>query len=217
MIKNKINSYLNKYLILSANNKLLSTNFISSVKITLSISVTLLILHLTKSFNVSVQNWVNEHPFQWSNFSFISLMTAPLFHNNHYHFIGDILSFFIFSYLCEVYFSKTIYFILLSFGLWFSNLSSILFIFLVSTVSQQPELWLQVIHNQDYGSSNAIYSFVGGLAALLKHPKILLFPFFLNGLLLVATKNNLLSWHHLISLFFGYFFVLIVLYRRKYK
>jgi hypothetical protein len=74
-----------------------------------------------------------------------------------------------------------------------------------------PLLWIgfpsQLAHflgEVDYGSSNAIYALVGGLAGILARPMWLFIPFMINGLIFCWMRESWLGFHHVFSLILGF-------------
>jgi hypothetical protein len=67
-----------------------------------------------------------------------------------------------------------------------------------------PEGYANFVAEIDYGSSNAIYAFVGGLSTCLRRPLLLLVPFFANGVWVCVAKASWLALHHQVALFAGW-------------
>jgi hypothetical protein len=128
---------------------------------------------------------------------------GPLWHNHLYHLFGDLLSFLIFGGLLELLTGRALYGAATAAGLWLSNpLTMLLAAGPLATL--WPEGWQNFLHEVDYGSSNAIYAFVGALAAFLRRPWWLLVPFFLNGVWVCVANESWLALHHHVALFAGY-------------
>jgi len=133
----------------------------------------------------------------------LGLFLGPLFHNHLYHLVGDLLSFAVFGGLLELLSGRALFLVSLAAGLWLSNPVTWL---LVGGPMQTlwPEGYANFVTEIDYGSSNAIYAFVGGLSTCLRRPLLLLVPFFANGIWVCVAKASWLALHHQIALFAGW-------------
>lgn len=146
----------------------------------------------------------------------LGLLVGPLFHNHAYHLFGDLLSFVVFGGLLELLAGRAFFLWSLAAGLWLSNPVTWA---LVGGPMQTlwPEGYANFLREVDYGSSNAIYAFVGGLATCLRQPLLLLVPFFANAVWVCLANESWLALHHHIALFAGWaaFRVLFVPRRRR--
>ena len=142
--------------------------------------------------------------FSLSHLSVEGWFLGPLFHNTPYHFWGDLSTFLIFGAALEFMRGKKSFLLAAAFGLWASNPLTTLIVYPILKLIGNSSILLTFTQEVDYGSSNAIYSFVGALASKLKDPRVLLVPFALNGAFLCFAKTSLLSLHHLIALLGGY-------------
>ena len=133
----------------------------------------------------------------------LGLFLGPLFHNHLYHLVGDLLSFAVFGGLLELLAGRGLFLASLAAGLWLSNPVTWL---LVGGPMQTlwPEGYANFVAEIDYGSSNAIYAFVGGLSTCLRRPLLLLVPFFANGVWVCVAKASWLALHHQVALFAGW-------------
>ncbi|MEW6055093.1 MAG: phosphatidylglycerol lysyltransferase domain-containing protein [Bdellovibrionota bacterium] len=172
-------------------------------RLTLSFAVLFSSLHVSRNVFPEVQELYDLYPFTAGSYSALGHFLAPLFHNNHYHFAGDLVSFLVFAGALELVLGPIFCGLVVSAGLWLSNplAWALNAIFLKYYSSSQFHRFLAEI---DYGSSNAVYAVVGALAPLLKRPGLLLTPFALNGLFLCFARQSWLSLHHLAALVCGY-------------
>lgn len=142
-------------------------------------------------------------------------LLSPLFHTTGFHFVGNLLSLWFFGGLLEWLLGAGVLIRVLSAGLLLSNPLTLL---IVVGLLGQASSFFAVLANGldpyqrflvewDYGSSNGVYACVGGLAACLKKPRIVLGPFVFFGLFLCFALVSWLSLHHLIGLGLGYFWV----------
>lgn len=131
------------------------------------------------------------------------LFLGPLWHNHTYHLIGDLSSFLLFGALLEILTGPRLFAVATAAGLWLSNPLTMLLAG-PPLAAFSPDGYANLMRQIDYGSSNAIYAFVGVLAACVKRPAWLLLPFLLNGIWVCLALNSLLALHHLVALFGGY-------------
>ena len=133
----------------------------------------------------------------------LGLLLGPLWHNHLYHLLGDLVSFLFFGAVLEMLTGPLLFGLATAAGLWVSNPLTLL---LVSgpLATLWPAGYANFLHEVDYGSSNAIYAFVGALAVLVKRPLWLLVPFFLNGVWVCVAKESWLALHHEVALAAGY-------------
>jgi hypothetical protein len=159
----------------------------------------LLSLHIWKSTtSIGAETYANTG--YWvENPKVLGWLVGPLFHNHHYHFFGDFVSFAFFGALLEILISKRLFLGITAFGLWLTNPLAHGIVALASSSIPADE-YQRFLTEVDYGSSNAIYAFVGALAVRIKNPMILMAPFAVNGLYLCFAKQSWLSLHHLIAL-----------------
>ena len=181
------------------------SSLLSRTRLTLSFSAIFTLLHLLRSIYPAVQNFYESNGFSPATYSLTGHLIGPFFHNTHYHFAGDILTFLIFAGVLEILLGTWFCFLVVAAGLWASNPLTWGFVELVlkpvSTIT-----YADFLKEVDYGSSNAVYAAVGALAPLLTNPRWLLLPFALNGLFLCLAHQSWLSLHHLVALACGYFF-----------
>ena len=175
----------------------------ANLRITWSVAALLLALHIWKSSTATGTATFAAAGYQVNAPSFWGWWMGPLFHNHHYHFAGDFLSFLFFGTLLEWISTRRFYLGVTAFGLWLTNPISHLLVWITSLFIQLPQ-YDQFLQEVDYGSSNAIYAFVGALSYQIKKPAILLLPFAANGIYLCLAKNSWLSLHHLVALLGGW-------------
>lgn len=133
----------------------------------------------------------------------LGLLVGPFWHNHLYHLLGDLVSFLFFGALLEMLAGRLYFALACAAGLWLSNPLT-----LALTSGPLHSLWPEGYANflleVDYGSSNAIYAFVGALAVYVRRPLWLLLPFFLNGIWVCVAKESWLAVHHEVALFAGF-------------
>jgi hypothetical protein len=135
---------------------------------------------------------------------------GPLFHNHAYHFWGDWISFIFFGSVLEWLVGRTAFLAVMALGFWLTNPVAEGLVRTLHALDSgwilTPEAWLRFLQEQDRGSSNAVYAFVGGLASFGKRnvALMLLAPFVLNGIYLCWVRESWLSLHHLVGLFAGW-------------
>jgi hypothetical protein len=113
------------------------------------------------------------------------------------------VSFLFFGALLEMLAGPLFFALATAAGLWLSNpLTLALASGPLSTL--WPEGYANFLREVDYGSSNAIYAFVGALAVYVRRPLWLLMPFFLNGIWVCVAKESWLALHHEVALFAGF-------------
>lgn len=133
----------------------------------------------------------------------LGLLLGPFWHNHLYHLLGDLVSFLFFGALLEMLAGPLFFALATAAGLWLSNpLTLALASGPLSTL--WPEGYANFLREVDYGSSNAIYAFVGALAVYVRRPLWLLMPFFLNGIWVCVAKESWLALHHEVALFAGF-------------
>lgn len=172
-------------------------------KLSLSFGLLFLGLHLLRHALPAVQSFFLAHGFSAAHFTVQGLIAGPLFHNNHYHLTGDLLSFWAFGIVLEIFLGSMPFFWITAAGLWATNpitVAVLHFPLQYFSPAAHARLFLEI----DYGSSNAVYAAVGALAALLSKPAWLLMPFVLNGVFLCLARSSWLSFHHLVGLAVGY-------------
>lgn len=133
----------------------------------------------------------------------LGLLLGPLWHNHLFHLLGDLVSFLVFGGLLELLTGRLLYGLATAAGLWLSNPLTVL-LAAGPLAALWPEGYENFLREVDYGSSNAIYAFVGALAAFMRRPLWLLLPFFLNGVWVCVAKESWLALHHEVALFAGY-------------
>lgn len=158
-----------------------------------------------------VQTGLFDQLFQRSAFTTnslneIGIFLGPFFHNNIYHLMGDVLTFFLIGGLIEVLLGKKWFWALTAIGLWVSNpLCWLISMTLVSGFSHLD--FTPFFELKDYGSSNATYAFAGAFAGILRKPIWILLPFLLNGLVVSTLQQNILAIHHGVALMIGFWLV----------
>jgi hypothetical protein len=162
-----------------------------------------LALHVARVSLAPVDALFRASAFTPSDPTLLGLFLGPLFHNHLYHLVGDLLSFAVFGGLLELLAGRGLFVASLAAGLWLSNPVTWL---LVGGPMQTlwPEGYANFVAEIDYGSSNAIYAFVGGLSTCLRRPLLLLVPFFANGVWVCVAKASWLALHHQVALFAGW-------------
>lgn len=209
----KLKRHLNPAIVVNALPRSFA-QLIARTRLTLFFSALFSALHVLRSTIPEVQKLYETNGFSPASYTITSHLIAPLFHNTHYHFAGDILSFVIFGGALEILLGSGICFLVVAAGLWASNPITWGFVELVlKPVSATT--YAEFLREVDYGSSNAVYAAVGALAPLLTNPRWLLMPFALNGLFLCLAHQSWLSLHHLIALACGYLFTVIIKTKRK--
>lgn len=177
--------------------------WLSRNRLTLAFGSLFLALHALRYSSPAFQRLYDAFPFSMRDFTWTGWLLGPLFHNNHYHLSGDLLSFLFFGMLLEMWRGRKVAFQVTALGLWVSNPVTWL-VLAVCLEPNSPQEYLRALVETDYGSSNAVYSMVGALAAMIPQSRALLLPFVLNGVFLCLTKQSWLSLHHLVALALGY-------------
>lgn len=172
------------------------------MRMTLAFSLTFLFLHVFRYTDLRGQLLYEANGFSPGAYTFLGHLLGPFFHNNHYHFAGDLLTFLIFCGAMEIIFGRLLAFVVIALGLWGSNLLAWGFVE-ASVKWFDPAAYQNFLVELDYGSSNAIYAAVGALAVALQKPQWLMIPFALNGLFLCFAHQSWLSLHHLLALIAG--------------
>jgi hypothetical protein len=168
---------------------------------TLAITGLLTALHVAKSTNSWVMGIYAHYPFAPLNSGALGIFLSSLFHNNHFHAFGDLLTLFVFGAVIEIYLGKLAFLSIMALGLWASNPLAVLILEL--TLSRDSSAWASLLAERDYGTSNAAYALAGAFAALARRPYLILVPFAMNALFLCVARNSLLSIHHLTGLGIG--------------
>jgi len=153
----------------------------------------------------------------------IGWLLGPLFHNHLYHLFGDWISFLFFGGLVEYLLGRQMLIVVMALGFWTTNP-------LADGLVRLLHEWdaLKVISDsafqsflteQDRGSSNAVYAFVGALSVLLtpRLGRFLLVPFLANGVYLCWVRESWLSLHHLVGVALGFLAVKAWLLRHETK
>ncbi len=102
----------------------------------------------------------------------------------------------------EYFFGSSLFLLMTALGLWISNplTHAVLWMFLkpFSLIH-----WTKVIHEIDYGSSNAVFSLVGSCLYVLKKNGWLLWPFTFYGIYICLQRESFLAIHHFVAIFLG--------------
>lgn len=176
---------------------------IRKVRWTLSFGILFLALHWLRLGNPTLQAFFETYGFSAANPSLLGWIVSPLFHTNSYHLMGDLLSFLVFGAAFEMFTRPRFYLLILALGLWAPN--PFTWGLLASSLAWiSPTEYSRFLLEVDYGSSNAIYAFVGALAAFLPNPTWLLTPFIINGGIVCLLKASWISLHHWVALGIGY-------------
>lgn len=193
-------------------------SFIKKTALTHSFVALFLALHALRMSQPHFHNLYLTQGFSVSHFTWSGLFVGPLFHNHTYHLLGDLSTFWIFGTLLEIILGSRVFFLITALGLWASNPLTWVTVeagmrFFPSLIS--ADAYGRFLKEVDYGSSNAVYAFVGALAAILVNPRALLVPFIVNGILFCVVKQSLLGMHHLSALACGYFISLLLVTESK--
>ncbi|MBF0329166.1 MAG: DUF2156 domain-containing protein [Nitrospirae bacterium] len=179
---------------------------LTKIKWTLMLSVLCVAVHILKVNTDIVLNLYLQSAYIPGDVTLKGLFLGPLFHNHLRHLFGDQLSLLFFGSAIEWIFGPRLFWILVVFGLWLSNpITHMLLGTALPLVT--PEGYSHFLIDKDYGSSNAVYSLVGGLSAKISRPAILILPFALNGVIVCYERQSLLALHHHISLLAGWMIV----------
>ena len=187
---------------------------------TVGLALVLLLLHAARSASggpavspISHVSAMLGRIFEWGIYSpgqptGRGWLLSPFFHNHAYHLWGDVLSFLAFGCALEWLAGRAFFLLVTAFGFWATNPMADLTVRALHTwgVWVSDPAWERFLAEQDRGSSNAVYAFVGALAAWTR-PQLslwLLLPFAANGIYLCWVKQSWLSLHHLVGLFGGY-------------
>lgn len=181
-------------------------------KVTLSFCALFTVLHFLRYTWPAIQRVYEANGFSAGSFALSGWLAGPLFHNTHYHFGGDLLTFLVFGAAAEILLGSVFGFIVMAAGLWASNPLAWALVESFSRYMPAGE-YARFLAENDYGSSNAVYAFVGAVSVLLKRPSLFITPFALNGMFLCFARQSWLSLHHIVALACGY--LLCLLWTRK--
>jgi hypothetical protein len=167
----------------------------------------LLVLHSWKSGSSALASAFSAQAYVPGSRSWGGWFFGPLSHNHAYHLWGDVLSYGAFGMVLERLAGGRFLTLVLAVGLWLSNPVTEVFVRLVNALGGIPsDAWSNFLGEQDRGSSNAVYAFVGALAAFSRRrfSLWLLLPFVANGFYLCWVRGSWLSLHHWVGLLSGW-------------
>ncbi len=154
---------------------------------------------------------VGFYPDQWS---LKSVFIGPLFHNTAYHLLGDLSTLWLFSTFIENIFPKKILLLILGLGLWISNpITALILNYSLPVISPHSVSFYQ--NFVDYGSSNAVYALAAATGMLLKNPRWVIAPFFLNAVIYALLAQKWLALHHLVAMGMGAFVSFLVIRNKR--
>jgi len=173
---------------------------------TLAVAGVLLGLHAWKIATASGASFFGAHSYSPGFHEWTGWVAGPLFHNHAYHLAGDIISFILFGAALEWFAGLPLLAAVMAFGFWVTNPVAEILVRSLHGLSggmiPHPSAWLSFLAEKDYGSSNAVYAFVGALAVFTnaRNRTWLWLPFALNGVYLCFAKDSWLSLHHLVGI-----------------
>jgi hypothetical protein len=179
----------------------------------------LLSLHILRNSNEAVARLFAANAYSPGDLSLSGLLIGPLFHNHLYHLTGDILSFLVFGGALEWLSGRRLLLTVMALGFWATNPLADLGVRALHSITNgatpNASAWLAFMAEKDYGSSNAVYAFVGALAVFInrRNSHWLWVPFALNGVYLCVARQSWLSLHHLAGLAGGAVFAALWLQR----
>ncbi len=161
------------------------------------------ILHLLKVNHPVVADLFTRSAYIPSSVNGKGLLLCPLFHNDLFHLFGDQLSFYIFGIFVEGVLGTGFFFALTLAGLFLSN--PLTHALVDPVLKHYPHLYQEhFLHMKDYGSSNAVFTLIGGTGASLKKKAWLLVPFLLYAVFIAMSLESFLAIHHIAALYLGY-------------
>jgi hypothetical protein len=169
----------------------------------------LLALHLLPEFSSNLKLIYDSSTYMPAAVSWNGWLLGPLFHNHLYHLLGDWVSFLFFGGLLEALLGTRMLLGVMALGFWLTNpLADVLVRVLhhwVDLAVISDSAFQAFLNEQDRGSSNAVYAYVGALSVLLtpRFSRVLLVPFIANGIYLCWVRDSWLSLHHLIGVALG--------------
>lgn len=184
---------------------------LGSAKYAASLTAFFFCLHVLRLTTPEVAGLFERSAYVPGNVTWEGVLLGPLFHNHWFHLLGDLLLFFLFGACVEVLLGPAMFWLLVGFGLWLSNPATHA-VWALGLERFDPAAWAVFLAERDYGSSNATFALVGGIAALLKRNAWLLGPFFIYGLFICFARNSWLALHHILSMGAG--FALVALWLR---
>lgn len=188
-------------------------SFINRIKFSLALHLFFVGLHYLKNTNATVLAWFNSSAYIPGQVTTAGLFAGPLFHNHGYHLFGDQLFFVTFASIIEYNFGPIFMLATTALGLWLSN--PFTKAFLSSTLQfLKPESFALTLQENDYGSSNAVFSLAGAYLCTLKNRGWLFWPICFHALYICFQRESFLAIHHFMGLYLGYFFALFYLKRK---
>lgn len=161
------------------------------------------VLHLLKVTVPGVYDLFGESAYTPATVTLKGLTLCPLFHNDGFHLFGDQLSFYIFGVFVEGVLGAGYFFALTLTGLFLSN--PVAHALMDPVLKHFPEQYQNhFLHVRDYGSSNAVFTLLGGTGACLEKKIWLFIPFLFYSLIIAASLASFLALHHIVALFMGY-------------
>ncbi len=161
------------------------------------------VLHLLKVTVPGVYGLFGESAYTPATVTIKGLTLCPLFHNDGFHLFGDQLSFYIFGVFVEGVLGAGYFFALTLTGLFLSN--PVTHALLDPVLKHFPVYYQNhFLHVRDYGSSNAVFTLLGGTGACLTKKAWLFVPFLFYSLIIAASLASFLALHHIVALFIGY-------------
>jgi hypothetical protein len=178
---------------------------------TIGVALALSSLHMWKIATESGAAFFQAHSYSPGNHDWMGWICGPLFHNHAYHLTGDVISFILFGAALEWFAGFQLLAAVMAFGFWATNPLGELVVRGLHSITAgaipAAASWMSFLAEKDYGSSNAVYAFVGALAVFVsaRNRPWLWLPFALNGIYLCFAKESWLSLHHLVGLAGGAF------------
>lgn len=165
-----------------------------------------IILHILKINHPFFANLFTQSAYTPAHLTLGGLLLAPLFHNDLFHIFGDQLSFYIFGVFVEIILGVRFFLLLTMAGLFLSN--PLTHLIVAPILSFFPDLMQNhFLLEKDYGSSNAVFTLVGGMGGIISSKSWLFIPFLVYAVLIAFSLESFLSIHHIIALYLGYFMV----------
>ncbi len=191
-------------------------DYLFRTKVTHLCVVFFVVLHLLKVSVPSVAGLFAQSAYTPATVTIKGLTLCPLFHNDGFHLFGDQLSFYIFGVFVEGVLGAGYFVILTLAGLFLSN--PVTHALLDPVLKHFPDFYQNhFLHVKDYGSSNAVFTLLGGTGACLTKKTWLFIPFLFYSLIIAASLESFLALHHIVALALGYALTLGLFYMKEFR
>ncbi len=180
---------------------------VGKTKWTLTFMSLFIILHILKVHHPYFSDLFTQSAYTPGAVTPRGLFLAPLFHNHLFHLFGDQLCFFLFGAYIEVVLGVRHFMALTVAGLFLSN--PLTHGIMDTGLPHWPDLYQNhFLLEKDYGSSNAVFAFVGAMGGVLKKNMWLFIPFLLYAVYIAFSLQSFLAAHHVLAMVMGYAMVL---------